>query len=180
MDNKHFTGERIVWNNPATHLKEFALCTNFYMEAMQHAIGKRVLDLACGTGFGSFLLSTVAKEVVGVDCEDMEEHWEPLKQASPGDLRFAMMDMEEEKMDFGADLTVSIETIEHLKNPDFFLAGLRTHSLFFTIPCYGDKNPFHKIEYSEQSAAELIKRHFPLLEYRMEKRRMIGFAQRPV
>jgi SAM-dependent methyltransferase len=175
-----FTGERIVWKNPGDHLKEFALCTNFYMEAMERARGKRVLDLACGTGFGSFLLSTVAKEVVGIDGEDLEEHWEPLVAASPGDLRYAMMDFETEKIDFGADLTVSIETIEHLANPDFFLSGLRTPELFFTIPCYGDKNEFHKIEYNEEKAAELIRRHFPILEYRMQGRRMIGFAQRPI
>jgi len=176
-----FTGERIIWRDPQKHLKEFRKHINWYMEAMEHAKNRRVIDAACGTGFGSLLLSTVAKEVMAVDIEDMAEQWDPLIGAAPGDLRFGTLDFETEAVDFGGDLTVSIETIEHLANPEFFLEGLRTASLFFTIPCYGDKaNKFHKIEYSEESAKELIERFFPHLEYRMENGHMIGIATKNI
>lgn len=180
-DEQTWTGERILWQKPGDHLSEFKTCVDFYLEAQKYAVGRRVIDAACGSGFGSFLLSVVAREVMGVDIQDQADSWERLKTASPGDLRFTSLDFEHERVDFGADLVVSIETIEHLENPDFFLSGLRAGSLFFTIPCYGDKtNTFHKIEYSEESAAALIRKHFPVLDYRMEKRRMIGIAHKTV
>jgi hypothetical protein len=170
-----WTGERILWQNPREHLSEFKTCTNLYIEAMQYAVNKRAIDAACGTGFGSFLLSTVASEVMAVDIQDMSEAGEKLKDASPGDLRFTKLNLETQKADFGGDLCVSIETSEHLENPEFFLSGLRTQALFFSLPCYGDKNNhFHKIEYNEEKAANLIRQFFPNLTYRMERKRMMG------
>ncbi len=177
-DLNKFTGERIVWSNPKDHLKEFAQCSNYYFEAMQYAKGKRVVDVACGSGFGTFLLSLVAEETFGIDIVDHGAKWQKLCDASPHTMGYMLIDLEKEPVDITADLAVSIETIEHVDNPDFFLSNLKAKSLFFTVPCYGDKNPFHKIQYSEESCKALIEKHFPILTYRMEKRRMIGYAQK--
>ena len=177
----NFTGERVVWNKPGDHLSEFKICANFYMDAMVHAKGKRVIDAACGTGFGSFLLSRVAEELFSIDVEP--EVFEPHEDILPLGCKTTKLalNLETEPVDITADLCVSIETIEHLANPDFFLSNLKAKSLFFTIPCYGDKNNhFHKIEYSEESAKALITKYFPILEYRMEKKRMIGIAHKPL
>ena len=40
-----------------------------YKVATDYCEGKRVLDVACGEGYGSYLLSEVASEVVGVDID---------------------------------------------------------------------------------------------------------------
>lgn len=176
----NFTGERIVWENPADHLKEFQQCSNYYMEAMHHAKGKRVVDAACGTGFGSFLLSLVAEKVFALDKYDMWGQWRPFEVMTPNPITFMQIDFEQAPVDITADLAISIETIEHLANPDFFLNNLKAKSLFFTIPCYGNKNEFHKKEYDENTAKQLIMKHYPLLDYRMEHKRMIGLAHRAV
>ncbi len=179
VDLNEWSGERVIWSNPREHLKEFKQCSNYYMEAMEYAKGKTVIDVACGSGFGTFLLSLVASRTFGMDIADHEGKWEALTKASPNSIVFGVMDFEKEPVDITADLAVSIETIEHLANPEFFLCNLKAKSLFFTIPCYGNKNPFHKIEYSEQSAAALVKKYFPMLTYRMEKGHMIGLAIKP-
>ena len=38
-----------------------------YMLAAKFAEGKTVLDIACGEGYGTYILSQVAKSVIGVD-----------------------------------------------------------------------------------------------------------------
>ena len=60
-----FTGERVIpgqvnddlW---AEHVARYALATRF-------AHGRRVLDLGCGTGYGTADLAQVASAAVGVD-----------------------------------------------------------------------------------------------------------------
>ena len=63
-DNLSFTGERFtpecvreIWYE---HWHRYAL-------AARYAAGRRVLDAACGEGYGSALLARHAKDVVGVD-----------------------------------------------------------------------------------------------------------------
>lgn len=173
-----YTGERTIWYNPGSHLKEFRQIANYYMEAMEHAKGKLVVDVGCGNGFGTFLLSLVAEHVYGIDVyhpvELEEERYRLPFQSKVA--KFLQLDLEKEPVDITADLCVAIELIEHLENPSFFLSNLKANSLFFTIPCYGNKNPYHKIEYDEEKAAALIRMFFPHLTYRMEARRMIGYA----
>ena len=62
-----WTGERCVpWTDDLQviyeHYHRYALAARF-------AVGARVLDLACGEGFGPALLATGAREVVGVDID---------------------------------------------------------------------------------------------------------------
>lgn len=179
MNNDTFTGERSIWWHPADHLEEFRKITDWYIEAMKYCTDKRVLDLGAGHGFGSFLLSTVAKRVDAYDIKllfDTSARTHTLPFICPSKAHH--LDLETAKVEEKGDIAVAIEVIEHLANPDFMLENLRVDSLFFTVPCYGNKNEFHKIEYSEESCKTLVERHFPRLEYRMEKRRMIGIAHR--
>lgn len=175
---EQWTGERTIWQAPGDHLKEFRQIANYYMEGMQYAKGKRVIDVGCANAFGTFLLSLVASDVVGIDINaDIFASGESLLPFQ-AHTTFKALDLEYSEANMEADLCVAIELIEHLGNPDFFLENLKTSALFFTMPCYGDRNPFHKIEYNEQKAAELIRRHFPDLSYRMEAGHMIGYATR--
>lgn len=175
MKHDTFTGERTLWWRPADHLEEFRKITDWYFEAMLHCAGQRVLDLGSGNCFGTFLLSTVAEEVHGYDV---------LLPQGPDDLpmqcetTFHVCDLEQQTPKEEGDIAVAIEVIEHLANPEFMLAHLKAPRLFFTVPCYGNKNEFHKIEYTEESCKALVEAHYPHLSYRMERRRMIGIATR--
>lgn len=173
-----WTGERTIWAAPGDHLKEFRQIANYYMEAMGYAKGKRVLDVGCGNGFGTFLLSLVASDVIGVDISEEIFASGEARLPFQAHTTFQALDLDKDLAPEGAELCVAIELIEHLEHPDFFLEN-EAAAIFFTIPCYGDRNPFHKIQYSEASAAGLIRKHYPELTYRMEAGHMIGYAFRP-
>lgn len=180
LETEKWTGERTIWFKPADHLKEFRQINNYYQEAMAYCIDKSVVDVGCGFAFGTFLLSLVAKRVDGYDVRIPGELIEPrLQLPVQCKMTLNMLDLEKEPVPVEADICVAIELIEHLANPEFFLENLKTKSIFFTIPCYGDKqNTFHKIEYSEESAKTLVSKYFPNCGYRMENGHMIGIASK--
>src|SRR6202048_3917604 len=64
MAEIHFTGERFL---PACTGEIAYEHWHRYAFARRFAAGKRVLDAACGEGYGSALLGTVAESVAGVD-----------------------------------------------------------------------------------------------------------------
>ena len=61
-----FTGERFVPGCAGEIAYEH---WHRYAFARQFVAGKRVLDAACGEGYGSALLASVAASVVGVDID---------------------------------------------------------------------------------------------------------------
>lgn len=169
-----FTGERTIWFNPKDHLDEFQKIHTWYMEAMQYCIDKIVIDVGCGHGFGSFILNLVAQKVHALDKMDL---WFERPIPDPNKVVFHQIDLDKEPADITADICVAIEFIEHLNNPEFFLQNLKAKALFFTVPCYGNKNEFHMREYSEESLKKLISENYSdKISYRMEKGRMIGVA----
>lgn len=78
--------------------------------------GETVIDAACGCGYGSYLLSEVAGKVYSFDHENaFGSVW--VKE----NIDFAVRDLEEMRTFPKCDAFVSIETIEHLHNPELFL-----------------------------------------------------------
>lgn len=171
-----FTGERTIWMDPRDHLKDFIKIHSWYMKAMEHCFDKTVIDVGSGEGFGSMLLSTVAKDVIGCDIISPTEQGR-LRVMGFGKLRFHTADLNTDRI-LSTDICVAIEFLEHLKDPEFFLENLQVDELFLTIPCYGDRNEFHLREYNEESAKKLIEDHFKPSEfnYSMEGKTMIGLA----
>jgi len=82
-----------------------------------------VLDLGCGSGYGTEILSRNAKEVIGIDIESgniaaCEIHFKGKKK------KFVEADLE--KMDLPeCDVAVGMEVIEHLYEPAEFLKKLK-------------------------------------------------------
>lgn len=106
-----FTGERFlpdcereIWYE---HFHRYTMATGF-------AKGKKVLDAACGEGYGSNLLAQFATSVVGVDVSPKAiEH--ATKNYQKDNLEYVTSNVL--KMDFpdnSFDLVVSFETLEHL------------------------------------------------------------------
>ena len=124
--------------------------------------GKRVLDIACGEGYGSwFLKEWGAREVVGVDISadaiDAAKNRFSREGVSflVGDACRAQDFLEHASF----DLIVSFETIEHVADPLVFLAGLRSLAspgAGIFISCPNDhivmpadqSNPFHLRKYT--------------------------------
>lgn len=76
--------------------------------------GKRVLDAACGSGYGSNILAKEAKSVVGIDYSKATIDY-CMKKYQRDNLSYRQMSVE--KLDFpeeSFDVVVSFETLEHL------------------------------------------------------------------
>jgi len=97
-----------------------------YVFASQFVVGKSILDVACGTGYGSgYLARRGAKWVIGSDI-------------SPEAVSYAVRYYKDEKTEFvladatrlpfsnnSFDAVVSFETIEHIKEYERFLSECR-------------------------------------------------------
>src|SRR5438093_11285431 len=90
-----------------------------YRFASQYVADKRVVDIACGTGYGSAMLVELgrAKLVHGLDASDVAIVHAAGTYRSP-QLRFALAKAEKIPMpDASFDVGVSMETFEHLSTP---------------------------------------------------------------
>lgn len=133
-----------------------------YSIATPYVKGKRVLDIACGEGYGSYLLKQAgAEEVIGVDV-----FVDAVKRATnsfggPG-IEFVAADATtiEERFPAGYfDVVVSCETIEHIEAPAAYLKSLRKvakEDAVIIISCPNDywyfpephqSNPYHLRKY---------------------------------
>lgn len=92
-----------------------------YELAARYASG-RVLDAACGCGYGSKILMDNAQLVVGVDASAQAIHWAEEHFQGPC---FIQGRIEEEPWTGKFETVVSLETIEHLKDPKPALEAFR-------------------------------------------------------
>ena len=102
------------------HLKRYEFATGY-------VAGKDVLDIACGSGYGSAMLADAgAKSVTGVDLSP-----EAVESATAnfgrGNVRFAVGDIQRltDIPDASFDLIASFETIEHVPDDQLALRELR-------------------------------------------------------
>jgi hypothetical protein len=85
--------------------------------------GERVIDMACGEGYGSDVLAASAASVVGVDANPEAYEHARLRYRRPN-LRFER-DLVESFAE-PADVVVFLQTIEHLQDPDAVLEHFRS------------------------------------------------------
>ena len=138
-----------------------------YRFAAQHCAPGRVLDIACGVGYGSRLLADLREDisVLGVDLSA-----DAVRYASEhyGDDRvsFRQADAMTFRSDQRFDAIVSLETIEHLPDPRGFvdntLAMLRPGGTFVasvpTTPSV-DANPHHLHDFTRRKLDGLVAAH---------------------
>lgn len=96
----------------ADHTQRYRFFTSRYPNAS-------VLDMACGVGYGSFMISNSgAKEVLGIDISD-EAILFAKNNYQNTNLDFQLLDLSDvPKLGRRFDLVISFETIEHLPNPE--------------------------------------------------------------
>jgi 2-polyprenyl-3-methyl-5-hydroxy-6-metoxy-1,4-benzoquinol methylase/GT2 family glycosyltransferase/ADP-heptose:LPS heptosyltransferase len=112
-----FTGERFVSDMQGAQISYEHW--HRYMYATQFVSGKKVLDIACGEGYGSDYLSNFASEVVGVDISNEAVDFAK-KKYTKSNVSFlqgsaAQIPVDGENV---FDVIVSFETIEHISESD--------------------------------------------------------------
>ena len=140
----NYTGERAVPHRTPTDVMGPHVMR--YAWALQWVTNCDVVDLACGAGYGSLMLSWVARSVLGMDIDEdavlFATH--TYRYRSPG-LHFVMGDMTAEVPD--ADIYVAFECLEHVEDPADVLALTAGRPLIWSMPV-NNANPPHVRPYS--------------------------------
>jgi ubiquinone/menaquinone biosynthesis C-methylase UbiE len=170
MDDNHGAGkctERMVPEQ--AHARIFWEHIARYRFAKDFVNGKRVLDIACGEGYGAAALAKAgAASVVGVDlsaeiCEHARRKYG--LDARPGDALSIPLE------DQSIDVVVSFETIEHVDAPELFLGEcarvlVPDGTLIVSTPnrpvysAEGRQNPFHRLEFDEEEFTQMLEGRF--------------------
>lgn len=165
-----FTGERFtpecvreIWYE---HVHRYALTRTL-------ASGKRVLDMACGEGFGSAVLAPVARSVLGVDLSAEAIRHAKSRYGLLPNLSFREADAT--RFDPGSDrfdLILSFETLEHVEDQEGLVGGIagalaEGGCALISSPdkaeysdANGYQNEFHVRELYRDEFVALLLRHF--------------------
>lgn len=172
-----FTGERFVLGKASGGIETEHL--HRYYSLLKMASGKKILDAACGEGFGSAILAKNAQYVCGIDISNeaisyaksnYQRYNLEFKQGSIENLEFE---------DDYFDMVVSFETIEHvdegmqekflneifrvLKNDGILIMSTPDKYLHTDLPKHN--NPFHIKEFYFNEFAQFLKTKFKHVEF---------------
>ena len=166
-----WTGERFLpWIEGAQihyeHLHRYAFAAQFVK-------GRKVLDLACGEGYGSYMMAQEADSVVGVDIDERAINHAQSKYLRKG-LHFIKGSITEIPIEGERefDVIVCFEAIEHVKDHDKLLSEvkrlIKDDGVFIVSTpnkaIYTDKlqyrNPFHLKELYFNELEPLLRQHF--------------------
>lgn len=179
-----FSGERLTTDFGGQveleHLHRYCFARDF-------CVDRDVLDIASGEGYGSSMLATVARQVVGVELA-VEANLHAQREYSASNLSFISGDATAIPLDDASfDVVVSFETLEHLRDHDRFLAEVRRvlrpgGILIVSTP---DRlvhsgigmgvNPFHIRELSRPEFETALAAHFKNMRV-LPQRTFIGSA----
>jgi len=170
MNIPDFTGERFVPGQGGAQIAYEHL--HRYYLALRWAAGKRVLDVAAGTGYGAVLLSGVARRVWAIDID-------------AGSVRHAHRSCIAANLDFlqgdaaclpvrshSIDFVVAFEVLEHVERQEALVAEMARVVMpdgvvLLSTPnkaAYSDarqyRNPFHVHEFYRDEFLALLNGHF--------------------
>jgi len=178
-----------------SHYDRYYLAKNFCKS-------KKVIDIACGTGKGSFILATEgqAESVYAIDIDKDAIRYAKWRNNNE---KICHLEKNAEQIDFVSefDLAVSFETIEHLNNYEKFLENINkaliSNGLFIVSTPISSldvdnkpQNPYHVQEWGFLKFQEIIKKHFSiekvfvqiypetLRSYKLEKAISKSFSKR--
>lgn len=161
-----FTGERVVpWS---AGMRDWAWVIDHHIKrytwVLPQVVGKHVLDLGCGTGYGSFILSWVAAAVVGVDISVAAIDFAETYFDTAPNIIFRPCDVVRDIIpmwsDEPYDVVTCFEVLEHLNDPASVMRRTKELApggvLFGSMPV-NDPGQFHMRTYNESQIIEFVK-----------------------
>lgn len=184
-----FTGERFIpTEQGAIRLEHY----HRYASTLDSITGKDVLDIASGAGYGSFMMSEVARSVVGVDISTEAVEHARKTYFTQEHLSFVQSSAASVSLPNASfDVIVSFETIEHLQEQEEMLSEirrmLRPDGILIISspnrPVYSEAsdyhNEFHVKELDFHEFDALLKAQFPAVQY-YGQRLSIGSTIQPL
>ena len=152
-----------------------AHCVRYHRAAEFIRPGDRVLDVACGLGYGSRIMfdASSARSVHGVDLSDFGIDYARAHYEVEGRVTFSVGDAEtlEDVADASVDFIAAFETIEHVPHPEEYLKQLKRvlkpggrvmvcAPNDWTDETGRDPNPHHLHVYTWERLKGDIERHF--------------------
>lgn len=166
MTSEILIPEILVWKNDYVMLKQR------YEFVARLCGGLRVLDAACGVGYGSKIIAEAgASHVTGADQSETAIQVASMKAAHPC-VQYVRANLAwPESLGRPFDVVVSFDTLEHLADPESFMRGLRR-----ILPPNGllicgtpnrnyrgrasAENPYKLSELTHSEFVSLFERHF--------------------
>ncbi len=161
------TGERLI---PSRHKGSLIYYEHIarYKNAIKLCKSKKVLDVASGSGYGTKMISKVAKSVVGLDISNEAVKYSKRKYKGKN-IKFiqgSCLEIPFENSVF--DVVISFETIEHINNHEKFLEEIKRvikpkGLVVISTPnkrVYTKKNTFHKKELTSGQFKKLLGGYF--------------------
>lgn len=147
------------------HLQRYKYFSAMYRD-------KVVIDAACGTGYGTaYMIEQGASRAIGIDLSEEAIAYCKKHYADPR-LSYQKGDAAElQQLDIKADLVVSFETIEHLRDPEKFIRNAASilnedGKMVCSTPNKkrlsgsGNINPFHPSELEWTEFRDLFGKYF--------------------
>lgn len=107
-------------------------------------MGKSVLDVGCGIGYGTNLISSIADEAEGIDISE-----EAISECKLNYYnKFTVSSIEEYEPDELFDVVTCFEVIEHISSMDAGINAIKRITkprgmVLMSMPIFQGRNPFH-------------------------------------
>lgn len=165
MISNRWRGERISIA-PDTPVAIIQSHLSRYIWAMHYCVGKDVLDLGCGTGYGTWMLGTVASDIIGID--KCVEAITEAKRDFNGVFFDLSIEDAPQQMSFRADTVVAFEVMEHLDDVDVGMEAIKQllkpeGMALISIPLHQPSEWHHLRDYGYEDWREIVERHFEIV-----------------
>jgi len=152
----------------------FLIHQNDYKEAAAMAGNKTVLDFGCNNGYGTHLISSQCKKIIGVDVSPRAIA-EAIRRYGSNGIEFRLIDGIRSPFEDGTfDLVVSFQVIEHITDVGSYLSEIKRvlapkgkavfttpNALIRLDPGMTPWNSFHVREFSPAELREELGAYFP-------------------
>jgi ubiquinone/menaquinone biosynthesis C-methylase UbiE len=161
------TGERMIPEHHKGH-NIYGAHIGRYKAGMELVKNKIVLDIACGSGYGTQLMATVAEKVYGVDVDKDTIAYAKENYGADNIIYKLGNGTAIPLNDNSVDIVVSYETIEHIDDYEGFIKEvkrvLRPNGTFLlSTPNdieYIEDNHFHLHEFTYDEIKNLVNKYF--------------------